>query len=141
MSAPDLRGLAERLDKATIRASGFCTRKPDCPYCEVRRLMNELLAALAVPEDGARSEWRLIETAPKDGSDVLIWSADGGHYVASWHWETTGYDYTVKPPRLIYSTERGRWHDGEWEHHPTHWMSLPAAPAAARPEAKEGESL
>jgi hypothetical protein len=53
--------------------------------------------------------WRPIETAPKDGTKVLVMS--DGIEIVSWNecLET--------------------WWDGEWSHGPTHWMPLPEPPA------------
>ena len=57
------------------------------------------------------TEWQPIETAPKDGTDVLVWCG-GAMFIACmevgrWFFDRT--DYSVKPL-------------------PTHWMPLPPAP-------------
>jgi hypothetical protein len=59
------------------------------------------------------SEWQPIETAPKDGNEVLV-HADGFRWVA-------GFD-----------TEQGEWDwPSVWHNlQPTHWMPLPAPPPA-----------
>jgi len=60
-------------------------------------------------------QWQPIETAPKDGRDVFIWN--DGPYIARW----------TNPDGMF-----GWWDDsGEvgLQHHPTHWMPLPAPPA------------
>ena len=61
------------------------------------------------------SEWQPIETAPKDGSDVLVWWPDWmaqpirvAHYEQRHDIWLTGRDSAAQPP--------------------THWMPLPAAP-------------
>lgn len=60
--------------------------------------------------------WRPIETAPKDGTDVLVlWDRGGTMQVASC-WEGTWTD--ANDDELIVSP-------------PTHWMPLPEPPAAA----------
>lgn len=61
-----------------------------------------------------RDEWRTIESAPKDGTEVLIW--DGASMVvAMW-----------RPNLLI--PWRGTYGDGDAAWEPTHWMPLPPAP-------------
>ena len=77
------------------------------------------------------SEWQPIETAPKDGTWVLVYSAeairdeDGGRKIAVaqytddlngrkgvWHWQFAWYD--------------GGYYG--WVDNVTHWMPLPEAP-------------
>jgi hypothetical protein len=54
------------------------------------------------------TEWHPIETAPRDGQFLLLWS-DG-------HWVVARY-------------YRGHWDDDErWQDRATHWMPLPEAP-------------
>lgn len=71
-------------------------------------------------------EWQPIETAPKDGSDVLLYfpleGLKGWSRVVICHWRTIG-------------DERGHW---VWQdravrgysdaYKPTHWMPLPEPP-------------
>lgn len=70
--------------------------------------------ALAAQQDGA---WQEIETAPKDGTDVLVAECGAvmeAHYDAEvdqwWLANTDRHDYVGKP---VY---------------PTHWRPLPAPP-------------
>lgn len=66
------------------------------------------------------SEWKPIETAPKDGSAVLLW-AD----VKTWTGEevpVTGW-FTIGSCKWV--------SHGDWLK-PTHWMPLPAPPAKAQ---------
>ena len=67
----------------------------------------------------ADQEWRPIETAPKDGTEVLTYNEISGIHQVSWsrgnrygHWETE------------------RWLDKEtnWVIDPSHWMPLPKDP-------------
>ncbi len=65
--------------------------------------------------------WQLIETAPKDGTEILLWTTDG-LYAAAWC------------PKGRYGRSAG-WHtyDGyEWHiihsNPPTAWRQQPAAP-------------
>lgn len=60
-------------------------------------------------------QWQPIETAPKDGTTVLVCDRLGDCSVASyWARKPTYWD--------------GNWGDGEYETRPSHWMPLPAAP-------------
>lgn len=87
------------------------------------------------------SPWRLIETAPKDGTEILI---TGGTYY---------YDASISAALDPYtgvkiacweggaSNDADCWnggygseYDGEYWHEPTHWMPLPA-----RPNTEEGK--
>lgn len=63
-------------------------------------------------------QWKPIETAPKDWSWFLAWSADLGFFV-----------YRMGPGLIA----------GE-EPEPTHWMPLPAAPAVARMGSPESQA-
>ncbi len=64
-------------------------------------------------------EWQPIETAPKDGTDILIFTSYESFYVAS-------YDDVFRAPWRIRNDE------GLNEHVPTHWMPLPAEPNKER---------
>ena len=69
------------------------------------------------------AEWQPIETAPKDGTLVLVVGRNGLAVQASWEWD--GDDPTD-------------WDDGSWDywvnipgygmHVFTHWMPLPEPP-------------
>ena len=70
-------------------------------------------------------KWRLISTAPKDGTVVLAIIA--------------GYDFAVSARWHI---KHGNWYTGvRWSrarnYTPTHWMPLPAAPGSADGESNE----
>ncbi len=69
------------------------------------------------------SDWKPIETAPRDGKIILVWNHSYGHWIASF-----------RPPL---SNEPGFYdHRAMWEWRdsygrfatPTHWMPLPQAP-------------
>lgn len=77
------------------------------------------------------SAWRPIETAPKDGTRILIYyAAPGASVKQAWSANERGHFIRV-----------ARWDDGKWRldmsgHFrldATHWMPLPAHP-------KEGET-
>lgn len=68
-------------------------------------------------------EWQPIETAPRDGTKILIWSTPGGGYfIVIPHVE---YD----EPREDF-TERWTWKEsaGMYGIRATHWMPLPDPP-------------
>jgi hypothetical protein len=82
---------------------------------DVRALLREAAAALeAARKDG----WQPIETAPKDGNEVILFDSD--------YLQLSGFEGR-------YSEPRGSWlssYDGPVN--PTHWMPLPPPPAALR---------
>lgn len=79
-----------------------------------------MLAAAPPPPIESVSQWRPIETAPKDGTRVLIKFASGSEREATWR-TTYGGEWHVK------SFTHLPWHD---QHEIASWMPLPAAPAA-----------
>lgn len=78
------------------------------------------------------SEWQPIETAPKDGTRIIL-AQNGGVEVGSWHAEDSGYYETISSTA---SERKQRWvqtSDGYWTgldeiYDPTHWMPLPSPP-------------
>ena len=84
---------------------------------EARRLNkeNERLKA-----DADRIEWQPIETAPKDGTDILVMTGETMH-VVRWINIHGDFDYwAVDDNKHGPFTLRGK--------APTHWMSLPDPP-------------
>jgi hypothetical protein len=65
--------------------------------------------------------WQPIETAPKDGTRVLVFDQYWGVLMSYWQLQATA----VNPP----GREHDRW---DWYAAPgaTHWMPLPAPPEA-----------
>ncbi len=68
------------------------------------------------------SDWQPIETAPKDGTQILGF-ADGRMAVVQW-WEDFRYWSLVVCGAYA--------DDGEWW--PTHWQPLPEPPASPTPD-------
>lgn len=66
---------------------------------------------------------RPIETAPKDGTSVVLW--DERQHVA----------FIGRFSRVVGST-LGRWQSSGHTVHPTHWMPLPASPSTSTEPAK-----
>ena len=66
------------------------------------------------------SEWQPIETAPKDGTDILVMTGETMH-VVRWINIHGGFDYwAVDDNKHGPFTLRGK--------APTHWMPLPEPP-------------
>ena len=60
-------------------------------------------------------EWQPIETAPKDGTEVLACRAGKKwRQVLGWQWGSGGYD--------------GWYNSGGRSYNPTHWMPIPDLP-------------
>lgn len=71
--------------------------------------------------DKIMGEWQPIETAPKDGTNVLLVNRKGNMAVGLWNgrgvlegWWLRGGSY----PDVFFNDHHG----------PTHWMPLPEAP-------------
>lgn len=104
---------------------------------------NELAAAAARQQAMA---WQPIETAPKDGTEILGWRKDCGILLVRWtNCESFMTDREMEESGLddeaIFASDwfcadfvsGGRLEGSEA---PTHWMPLPAPPLAANTEAK-----
>lgn len=65
------------------------------------------------------TDWQPIETAPKDGTPILVWIDD---HVAEVEWDEDGWI--------------GVWEDissSSGDDYPTHWMPLPEPPKVEEP--------
>ncbi len=79
---------------------------------------------------GETEGWRSMDSAPKDGTIILISRSQSSCFEDWWHaarWEDDWWQI----------------HDGKVDHplrgqEPSHWMALPAPPAAPRPSQREG---
>jgi hypothetical protein len=85
--------------------------------------------------DSSAQGWQPIETAPKDGTRILVFDEYDAQDVAWWAPEEGG-EWSDSLQEKI---NGGEWIDGtvadwgcqEYRHlRPTHWMHLPAAPSA-----------
>lgn len=69
-------------------------------------------------------QWRPIETAPKDGTNVLLVNRKGNMAAGLWMDSLSGSGWYLRGGSLRPDTFFN-------DHHgPTHWMPLPAAPAS-----------
>ena len=100
---------------------------------ECARQLSEALTPLIASDDGRaqaheQAGWQPIETAPKDGTWVLVWGP-----LEAWS--------SVKAAWYAMNRRIGRayWKmDGEWDDYeladnqPTHWMPLPDPPTSSQ---------
>ena len=62
------------------------------------------------------SEWRTIDSAPKDGTAIILYGAKGRYKVLVAKWDANWKAWQSEP--------------GKWTAYPTHWMPLPAPPGS-----------
>lgn len=82
---------------------------------------NERAAIRAIAAPGVAQGWQPIESAPKDGTEVILLEGArvGAAFWVSWsssHTEEAGSGWSIC------------WDGDDW-HKPTHYMPLPAAPS------------
>lgn len=66
--------------------------------------------------------WQPIKTAPKDGTDVLVWNKGCQYWIASFRFPMRG-----EPQYEGHYAREWRDGGGRWAT-PTHWMPLPPTP-------------
>lgn len=86
--------------------------RPYIPVDDIEEIAKSILDERNRRKDG----WQPIETAPKDGTKVLVYTEYGRTFVAAW-WE----DY-----------DDWRYHYEGYVTKPTHWMPLPEPPITDR---------
>lgn len=131
----------ESIEKRARELLAECARKigqPEYAYhvgcggdldLEDQALIETLTVALT-------PQWQPIETAPKDGTGILL---SNGKDVAEGHWyfeEGGTTEHRDLDGRYIDQTDSDGYAgwldwDGGMQPAPTHWMPLPAAPEAA----------
>lgn len=146
------RELALDVEFATIRAMIYCYEGDSAQAFEAQKALAKIdaaIRALSSPDHAEAGKvegdgWRPIESAPKDGTPVLIawqavasvrgekqWFQTVAHYDDSF--EIAGYDEETGDAH-----KRGAWTDGavaSWAYEeireisPTHWRPLPSAPS------------
>ena len=86
-------------------------------------------------QEGKMMDWQPIETAPRDGTKILIWDAgeDGfGQVVARYEtrdgWAAIGSSTDMMNIGRVRWHVAARWHLYQLIKNPTHWMPLPAPP-------------
>ncbi len=104
-----------------VKMSAVCGMTVEAQFkAEFAREIAALRAAYAI--DSAKSQWRPIESAPKDGTEIIVWLASDFRtaMVVSYDRERPG------DPKYPWRTLAGI---GYAESLPTHWMPLPATPS------------
>lgn len=91
----------------------YCNTNPKAFQAVCSNNLNIILAAL----DAQANAWQPIDTAPEDGSDVLVWGTLNSMLVSDNSWHVAAYN-------------RGWWSGGKTMSHLTHWMPLPEIPDA-----------
>ena len=73
-------------------------------------------------------EWQPIETAPKDGTKILVFTAMGEIEMSEWYVSKNyRYDHIEGDVyKKVLDEEVGLWNSN----YPTHWMPLPKPPSA-----------
>jgi hypothetical protein len=92
-------------------------------------------------------KWQPIATAPKDGTEILVWREDAGVFLAKWTCvndlrTTSDRDRDEIDEESLFA---GDWFGGDAEGNfrcdgsevPTHWMSLPTEPSSSTPDSRE----
>ena len=74
--------------------------------------------------------WNPIATAPKDGTDVLLWYPDLKQAVRIGSYNVTETIRNGKPSYKSegWSSDVDLWGLGNKKHEPSHWMVLPGPP-------------
>lgn len=107
-----------------------------------------LYTRAAPPARSSVPQWQPIETAPKNGTDVLLWREDCGQFIGCY--ATPDFFVLTQEQLDALSEEELSSHDWftQWPDArrldgpelPTHWMPLPDAPASPQsPQAETGE--
>jgi hypothetical protein len=77
------------------------------------------------------SDWQPIETAPTDGTNVLIAEVSRGSLGEAY------YDYNADQKRWYWANTGAGDYPDPHEPSPTHWMPLPAPPAPSNKRGTE----
>lgn len=109
--------LIERARKEETLLNGYY-RMP-----KAAAVMSELIAALEAAQE---DRWRPIETAPKDGTSILLYYPDSGVIEGMWferYENGNGGQWSV-----VSIDQHGCGCCADDSDQPTHWMPLPAPP-------------
>lgn len=132
LSAPaenerDWNGLAalpnDTLYKALLAGSADADMQKDAADW-IERLMRWRDARLSAPAKVGEDGWQPIESAPKDGSEILAYAKDDRNYYGVAEWATKK-DFPAN------SVAGWFW---PFAIRPTHWRPIPASPAPQEPQ-------
>lgn len=81
-------------------------------------------------EAGVQSNWQSIETAPRDGTEIIIFvpGVAGGVQAARWCSPHSDHSDEFKA-WCVDDGKHGPWPIRGWRELPTHWQPLPEAPS------------
>lgn len=91
--------------------------------------LNAALVSSSTP-----SPWKDIESAPKNGTEILVWRRDASVFIVRWEWagDVVPKDRSGDPIEDYDEEFHGWWSDAYgWQQGidtPTHWMPLPPPP-------------
>lgn len=89
-------------------------------------------------------EWQPIETAPRDGTRVLLFQDGKRTEIGAWLDTSTEHEELVRRDgkRAVYEIvvdESGYWDGAEEIFAPTHWMPIPAPPSPSPSFPRNGD--
>ena len=122
--------IASFADEPAARDANFIAAANPKAILALIRELREARAAVAAE----REAWKPIETAPRDGTVILLGSR-GGCWIGKW---LQIYGSGYRPENPWSSLMLNHNHMGEKWMQPTHWMPLPQPPRSAH-SAKGGE--
>jgi hypothetical protein len=106
--------------------AGVCQEPWDSLW---RRVLEQLRQQLDTAKAVGAAEWQPIETAPKDGTWILLWWGDRtveGHWLDNSHTQFPWAGWKLRS-MVVHNPA----------HKPTHWMPLPDPPAELRKQVQE----
>lgn len=121
---PEWKAMPSRMNGEMLSAAIEALTLPrDGMVGRLHAIYGALWAASPTPPEAPG--WRPIETAPRDGTNILLLTA-GGVVEGYWQWG----DWSQSVIECSYDEAGGP----VFGCRPTHWMPLPPAPGAAPPE-------
>jgi hypothetical protein len=136
---PNARFTSAETRNVTQLAEGCCSSISPCAHQRVdpRTICDACAAAALVSAPIAEADvlravlsWQPIDTAPKDGTVVLVYREDAGVFTAHYVEEDAHLSSVMNPPEgdCYWFTTDGEDLTGDM---PTHWRPLPDAPVSA----------